>query len=43
MPALQADLKVGGGRFQKASYINPDLQFEKNNEWVDYFHNQFLK
>ena len=43
MPALQADLKVGGGRFEKASYINPDLQFEKNNEWVDYFHNQFLK
>ena len=43
MPALQADLKVGSGRFQKASYINPDLQFEKNNEWVDYFHSQFLK
>ena len=43
MPALQADLKVGSGRFQKASYINPDLQFEKNNEWVDYFYNQFLK
>ena len=43
MPALQSDLKVGGGKFAKASYINPDLQFEKNNEWVDYFYNQFLK
>ena len=43
VPALQADLKAGGGRFQKANYINPDLQSDKNNEWVDYFYNQFLK
>ena len=43
VPALQADLKAGGGRFQKAIYINPDLQSDKNNDWVDYFYNQFLK
>src|SRR5262244_4563034 len=43
VPAKQADLKPGGGRFSKALYMTPDLQFDKGNEWVDYFQNQFLK
>jgi ABC-type Fe3+ transport system substrate-binding protein len=43
MPALQADLKPGGGRFNKANYIDPDVLYEQGNEWVDYFQNQFLK
>jgi ABC-type Fe3+ transport system substrate-binding protein len=43
MPALQADLKPGGGRFKKANYINPDVLYDQGNEWVDYFQNQFLK
>ena len=43
VPAKQADLKPGGGRFNKALYIGPDLQFDQGNEWVDYFENQFLK
>jgi ABC-type Fe3+ transport system substrate-binding protein len=43
MPALQADLKPGGGRFKKANYIDPDVLYDQGNEWVDYFQNQFLK
>lgn len=43
IPALQADLKAGGGRFKKANYINPDVLFQKNNEWGDYFEKVFLK
>jgi ABC-type Fe3+ transport system substrate-binding protein len=43
VPALQADLKPGGGRFKKVNYINPDDQFEKGNEWLEYFQSQFLK
>ena len=43
MPALQADLKPGGGRFKKANYIDPDVLYDRGNEWVDYFQNQFLK
>jgi ABC-type Fe3+ transport system substrate-binding protein len=43
MPALQADLKPGGGRFNKANYIDPDVLYDQGNEWVDYFQNQFLK
>jgi ABC-type Fe3+ transport system substrate-binding protein len=43
VPAKQADLKPGGGRFNKALYMTPDIQFDKGNEWVDYFQNQFLK
>ena len=43
VPAKQVDLKPGGGRFSKALYMTPDLQFDKGNEWVDYFQNQFLK
>ena len=37
VPAKQADLKPGGGRFiSRAYYINPDTQYDKGNEWVDY-------
>jgi ABC-type Fe3+ transport system substrate-binding protein len=43
VPAKQVDLKPGGGRFKKALYMTPDIQFDKGNEWVDYFQNQFLK
>ena len=43
VPAKQADLKAGGGRFKKALYMSPDMQFDKGNDWVDYFQNQFLK
>src|SRR5262245_51094787 len=43
IPALQADLKPGGGRFKKANYINPDVLYDQGNDWVDYFQNQFLK
>src|SRR5215475_2401916 len=43
IPALQAELKPGGGRFKKANYINPDVLYDQGNDWVDYFQNQFLK
>jgi len=43
MPALQADLKPGGGRFKKANYLSPEILFDKGNEWADYFQNEFLK
>src|SRR4030095_2322012 len=43
MPAMQADLKPGGGRFKKANYIDPDVLYDQGNNWVDYFQNQFLR
>jgi len=43
VPAKQADLKPGGGRFKKALYMNPDMQFDMGNDWVDYFQNNFVK
>ena len=43
VPAKQPDLKAGGGRFKKALYFDPDVQFDKGNEWVDYFQNNFVK
>src|ERR1043166_2904577 len=43
VPAKQADLKPGGGRFKKVLYMNPDTQFDKGNEWVEYFQNNFVK
>ena len=43
VPAKQADLKPGGGRFTKALYMSPEMQFEQGNEWVDYFQNNFMK
>jgi len=43
VPAKQADLKPGGGRFKRAFYINPDTQYDKGNDWVDYFNNVFVK
>jgi ABC-type Fe3+ transport system substrate-binding protein len=42
VPAKQADLKPGA-RFKKVVYMTPDVQFDKGNEWVDYFQDQFLK
>ena len=43
VPAKQADLKPGGGRFKRAYYINPDVQYDKGNEWVEIFNNIFMK
>ena len=43
IPAKQADLKPGGGRFKRAYYIDPDVQYDKGNEWVEYFNNVFMK
>jgi ABC-type Fe3+ transport system substrate-binding protein len=43
VPAKQADLKPGGGRFNRVYYVNPDMQYDKGNEWVDSFNNIFLK
>ena len=43
VPAKQADLKPGGGRFKRAYYIDPDVQYDKGNEWVEYFNNVFMK
>ena len=40
VPAKQPDLKPGGGRFKRAYYINPDVQYDKGNEWVEYFNNR---
>lgn len=42
VPAKQVDLKPGGGRFKKALYITPEAQFEKGNDWVDYFQKEFM-
>ena len=43
VPAKQVDLKPGGGRFKRAYYINPEAQYDKGNEWVDYFDSLFMK
>jgi iron(III) transport system substrate-binding protein len=43
IPALQADLKPGGGRFKKANYLSPEILYDKGNEWVDYFQKEFIK
>lgn len=43
VPAKEVGLKPGGGRFKKANYINPDLQFDKVDEWVDLFQKLFVK
>jgi ABC-type Fe3+ transport system substrate-binding protein len=41
--ASQPDLKPGGGRFKRATYINPDVHYDKINEWGDFFETQFVK
>jgi len=43
MPALQADLKPGGGRFKRVDYMNPEQQFDKGNDWVDFFQKNFVQ
>jgi iron(III) transport system substrate-binding protein len=43
VPALQADLKPGGGRFKKANYLSPEILYDKGNDWVDYFEKEFLR
>jgi iron(III) transport system substrate-binding protein len=43
VPAKQADLKPGGGRFKRALYFTPDSQMNEGNAWVEYFDNNFLK
>ena len=41
--AKEPELKPGGGRFKKTNYINPEMQFEKGDEWVDLFQKLFVK
>jgi ABC-type Fe3+ transport system substrate-binding protein len=43
MPALQPDLKPGGGKIKKANYLSPELIQEKNDEWSDYFEKHFMR
>ena len=43
IPAKQADLKPGGGRFKRALYFTPDSQFNEGNAWVEYFENNFMR
>ena len=43
VPAKQADLKPGGGRFTRALYFTPDALYDKGNEWVDFYQSTFLK
>lgn len=43
VPALQADLKPGGGRFKKVNYLSPEILYDKSNDWADYFQKEFLK
>ena len=43
MPALQADLKPGGGRFKRVHYMNPEQEFDRSNDWVDYFQKNFVQ
>jgi ABC-type Fe3+ transport system substrate-binding protein len=43
VPARQADLKPGGGRFKRALYFTPDAQLSEGNAWVEYFEKNFLK
>jgi iron(III) transport system substrate-binding protein len=43
VPAKQADLKPGGGRFKRALYFTPDSQFNEGNAWVEYFENNFMR
>ncbi len=42
MPAKQPDLKPGGGRFKRATFVSPDVQYEKGNEWIDFFQKYFV-
>jgi hypothetical protein len=34
---LQADLKPGGGRFKRVHYMNPEQEYDRGNDWVEYF------
>src|SRR5262245_48710992 len=43
IPAKQADLKPGGGKFKRALYFTPDAQVTDGDAWVDYFEKNFLK
>jgi ABC-type Fe3+ transport system substrate-binding protein len=43
IPAKQADLKPGGGRFNRALYFTPDSQLNEGNAWAEYFENNFLR
>ena len=43
MPALQADLKPGGGRIKKANYLSPEIIQDKNDEWGDFFQKEFMR
>lgn len=42
VPAKQADLKPGGGRFKRALYFTPDSQVNEGDAWVEFFEKQFF-
>jgi iron(III) transport system substrate-binding protein len=42
IPAKQPNLKPGGGRFKRANFVSPDVQYEKGNEWIDIFQKEFV-
>jgi len=42
VPALQADLKPGV-RFKKVNVLNPEIIYDKSDEWTEYFEKEFLK
>ena len=33
----------GGGCFKRVNYMNPETQFDKGNEWVEYFQKTFVQ
>ena len=41
MPALQADLKPGGGRFKRVNYMNPESQFDQRQRLGRLFSEKF--
>lgn len=43
VPAKEAELKPGGGRFKKANYLDPETLVDKGDEWVDIFQKLFIK
>jgi ABC-type Fe3+ transport system substrate-binding protein len=43
MPALQADLKPGGGKIKKANYLSPEIIQDKSDAWGDYFQKEFMR
>jgi hypothetical protein len=43
MPALQTDLKPGGGKIKKANYLSPEIIQDHSDAWGDYFQKEFMR